>query len=153
MPRDDDRAIVRTARPSPRAHIILPAREGSSVRTMLPASGGRKVMVMTITFATHTVTDDQSDGQVASEPMVLDGGLLFQPTRVVEHARQPAAVGVSLVVSMSLDVLDRAPLTGVSRKLIEAAAESRLRQALYAAGYRSVIRRPVADAIVLDASV
>ena len=57
------------------------------------------------------------------------------------------------VVSMSLDVLDRAPLTGVSRKLIEASAESRLRQALYAAGYRSVTRRPVVHSIVLDASV
>ena len=108
---------------------------------------------MTITFATHTVTDDQTEGRVAPEPVLLEVGLLFQPIRVVEQASQLAAVGVSLVVSMSLDVLDRAPLTGVSRKLIEASAESRLRQALYAAGYRSVTRRPVVHSIVLDASV
>jgi hypothetical protein len=107
---------------------------------------------MTITFATQAVTDG-ADRPAAAGSIVLDGGLLFQPSAVVDQARELAAEGVPLIVSMSLDVLDQAPLTGVSRKLIEASVESRLRQALHTAGYRSVTRRAVGGAIVLDASV
>src|SRR5262245_58386405 len=107
---------------------------------------------MTITFATHTSTDDASETAVAA-PIVLDGGLLFQASRVIEQARPLAAEGVPLTASIPLDALDRAPLTGVTRKLIEASVENRLRQALCAAGYRWVTRRAVAGEIVLDASV
>jgi hypothetical protein len=120
---------------------------------MLWATGRHKVMVMTITFATHTITDDAADVAVAVGPIVLDGSLFFQPSPVVDEARRLAADGVPLTASISLDVLDRRPLTGVSRKLIEASVESRLRQALHMAGYRSVTRRAVAGAIVLDASM
>jgi hypothetical protein len=119
---------------------------------MLPATDERTLTAMTITFATPTITD-RADQPVAAELIVLDGGLLFQPSGVVEQSQRLAAEGVPLTVSMSLDALDQAPLTGVSRKLIEAAVESRLRQALHTAGYCSVTRRAVAGVIVLDASV
>ena len=119
---------------------------------MLPATGGRRLSVMTITFATHTTTDDEADGAVAAEPIVLDGSLFFQPSPVVQEARRLAAEGVPITVSISLEDLDRAPLTGVSRQLIEASVDSRLRLALHAAGYHVVTRRAVVGAIVLDAS-
>ena len=54
---------------------------------------------------------------------------------------------------MPVDALDRAPLTGTSRRLLEVAAENRLREALHSAGYRFVTRRAVPGCIVLDASV
>jgi hypothetical protein len=119
---------------------------------MLCSTGGRTLTAMTITFATQTVTDG-ADQPGAAELIVLDGGLLFQPSAVVEQAQGLADEGVPLTVSMSLDALDQAPLTGVSRRLIDASVESRLRQALHTAGYRSVTRRAVGGAIVLDASV
>lgn len=119
---------------------------------MLPAIDERRLTAMTITFATHTITDGV-DQPAAAEFIVLDDGFLFQPSAVVERAHGLAAGGVPLTVSMSLDVLDRAPLSGVSRRLIEASAESRLRQALHTAGYRFVTRRAVVGVIVLDASV
>jgi hypothetical protein len=108
---------------------------------------------MTITFATNTITDRDADSPTAAEPITLDGGLLFQPSPVVEQARQLAAEGLPVTVSICLAVLERAPLTGVSRWLLEASIENRLRQTLQAAGYRSVTRRAADDAIVVDASV
>ena len=107
---------------------------------------------MTITFDTHTTTDDTIEVAAVSEPIVLDGGLLFQPSPVVERARRLAKEGVDVTVSMSLAALDRAPVTGTTRSLLHAGVENRLREALYAAGYRTITRRPVPGFIVLDAS-
>ena len=53
---------------------------------------------------------------------------------------------------MPLAALDQASVTGTSRSLLEARIENRLREALYAAGYRTVTRRHVTGSIVLDAS-
>ena len=107
---------------------------------------------MTITFDTHTTTDDTIEVAAVGEPIVLDGGLLFQPSPVVERARRLAKAGVDVTVSMSLAALTRAPVTGTTRSLLQAGVENRLREALYAAGYRTITRRPVPGFIVLDAS-
>jgi hypothetical protein len=106
---------------------------------------------MTITLHSHTITDDTTE-VVVSEPIVLNGGLLFQPSPIIEQARRLAAQGVDVAVSMSLAALDHAPVTGTTRWLLQAGVENRLREALYAAGYRTVTRRPVPGSIVLDAS-
>jgi hypothetical protein len=120
---------------------------------MLWRAGGRRLAGMTITFDTQTTTDHTTDVAAVSQPIVLDGGLFFQPSPVVEQARRLASEGVEVTVSMSLGVLDHAPVTGTSRRLLEAGVENRLRAALYAAGYRIVTRRrDVPGAIVLDAS-
>ena len=107
---------------------------------------------MTITFDTHTIIDNTTEVATVSEPIVLDGGLLFQPSPIIEQARRLAAQGVDVAVSMSLAALDQVPVTGTTRGLLQAGVENRLREALYAAGYRSVTRRPVPGSIVLDAS-
>jgi hypothetical protein len=109
---------------------------------------------MTITFDTHTTTTDPtSDSVVAREPIELAAGLFFQPSPVVEQARRLASEGIDVVVTMSLAVLDEAPVTGTTRSLLEASVENRLRDSLYAAGFTSVRRRrDVAGSIVLDAS-
>ena len=108
---------------------------------------------MTITFDTHTTTNHTADAVVTREPVELAAGLFFQPSPVIEQARRLASEGTDVVVTMSLAVLDQAPVTGTSRRLLEASVENRLREALYAAGFRSVRRRwDVAGSIVLDAS-
>jgi hypothetical protein len=110
---------------------------------------------MTITFDTHThtTTDRTADDVVPREPIELAAGLFFQPSPVVEQARHLAAEGIDVVVTMSLAVLDQAPVTGTTRSLLEASVENRLREALYAAGFTSVRRRrDVVGSIVLDAS-
>ena len=104
---------------------------------------------MTITFDTKTTTDHTA---AVSQPIVLDGGLFFQPSPVVDQARRLAAQSVAVTVSMSLGVLDHAPVTGTTRSLLEAGVEHRLREALYAAGCRTVTRRQVPGSLVLDAS-
>jgi hypothetical protein len=74
------------------------------------------------------------------------------PHRSFDQVRQHARDGVDVVVTLPLDQLDNARLTGVSRMLFEASVETRLRQALHAADYRDVTRRrEVTEVLVLDA--
>jgi hypothetical protein len=119
---------------------------------MLLSAGWRTLDGMTVTFDTQTTAEHPTDA-VRDEPIVLEVGLLFQPSPFVERARRLASGGVAVVVSMPVDDLDRAPLTGTSRRLLEVAAENRLREALHSAGYRFVTRRAVPGCIVLHASV
>jgi hypothetical protein len=104
---------------------------------------------MTITLAPQHTKHTGTAGAV-----VLDGGLFFQPLPVAEQARQLASEGISMVVTLPLGALDAPNITGVTRQLLEASVEGRLRSALTAAGYRTISRRrDVLDTMVLDAAV
>jgi len=101
---------------------------------------------MTIIEApTATLTDE------ATDTVVLDAALFFQPRSVIADLERYARAGVDVSVSLPTDGLDGSPLTGVSRRLVEAAAETRLRNVLHAAGYQHISRRVDATAVVLDA--
>jgi hypothetical protein len=102
---------------------------------------------------TITLQPKQTNVTDTVEAVSLDGGLFFQPLPVVERARQLAWDGVNIVVTLPLDRLDDPRLTGVTRQLLEASVESRLRSVLTAAGYHTISRRrDVQDAMVLDAT-
>jgi hypothetical protein len=102
---------------------------------------------------TITLQPQQTNRTDTVEAVSLDGGLFFQPLPVVERARQLAAEGVDIVVTLPLDQLNAPNITGVTRQLLEASVESHLRSALTAAGYRTISRRrDVQDAMVLDAT-
>ena len=60
---------------------------------MLWRVGQRRLAGMTITFDTKTTTDHTA---AVSQPIVLDGGLFFQPSPVVEQARRLAAQSVAV---------------------------------------------------------
>jgi hypothetical protein len=120
---------------------------------MSSAWQGRTLGDMTITIDTQTTTDHATNGIATTDRVELSGGLFFQPSPVTQQALRLAADGVDVVVSMPLAVLSNAPLTGVTRRLVEASLENRLRQALRNAGFTTVRRRgDVTDTIVLDAS-
>jgi hypothetical protein len=102
---------------------------------------------MTITIATQPTASAE-----ITDTVVLDGGLFFQPAPIIDQVRQHARDGVDVVVTLRLAGLDQPRLTGVSRMLLAASVETRLRQALHAAGYRNVTRRrDVPEVLVLDA--
>ena len=83
---------------------------------------------------------------------VLGGSLFFQQPPIVDQAREYAREGVDSVVTLPLGQLDDPRLTGVTRMLLEASAETRLRDALHAIGYRHISRRrEVPGVLVLDA--
>ena len=86
-----------------------------------------------------------------TDARVLDGGLFFQPPPAIADLERYAHAGVDVTVKLPTDGLDRSPLTGVSRVLVEATVETRLRNALHAAGYRRISRHVDTAAIVLDA--
>jgi hypothetical protein len=102
---------------------------------------------MTITYAPKPSTTDE-----VSDTVVLDGGLFFQPMPVIDQARHYARDGIDIVVTLPLLRLDNPRLTDVTRTLLEASVETRLRDALHAAGYRHISRRrDVPGELVLDA--
>jgi hypothetical protein len=102
---------------------------------MFAATTERTLAAMTITSAPKpTAAGEKGD------TVVLDGGLFLRRPPVVEDARRFAAVGIDVVVSLSTETLDDRRLTGVTRMLLEAAVEMRLREALRAAGYRQIRR-------------
>ena len=114
---------------------------------MFATTGGRTVGPMTITYASEPIAAGEN-----TDTVVLDGGLFFQPLPVVDQARQYARRGVDIVVTLPLKQLDNPRLTGVSRMLLEASVEARLRDALHAAGYRRISRRrELPGVLVLDA--
>jgi hypothetical protein len=94
---------------------------------------------------TATVTDATTD------TVVFDGAPFFQPPPATDELERNAHAAVDVTLTLPLDALDSDRLTGVSRTLVEAAIETRLRHALYAAGYRNISRRIDTAAVVLDA--
>jgi hypothetical protein len=101
-----------------------------------------------------TITDAPPASSIETiDSVVLDGALFFQPPPVLADLERYARVGVGVDVSVRIptDGLAGSPLTGVSRMLVEAAAETRLRNALRAAGYLNVSRRVDGAAVVLAA--
>jgi hypothetical protein len=108
---------------------------------------GRMLGTMTITLTPkHSTTSEYADA------VVLAGGLFFQPSPVIEQARQMARDGVDIVVTLPLSQLDNPGLTGMSRVLLEVSVEGHLRSALTGAGYRTVRRRQdIKDALVIEA--
>ncbi len=114
---------------------------------MFAKADGRRLGPMTITYASKPI----AAGEI-TDTVVLDGGLFFQQLPVVDQARQYARKGVDIMVTLPLEQLDNPRLTGVSRMLLEASVEARLRDALHAAGYRHISRRrEVPGMLVLDA--
>ncbi len=125
-----------------------PITGGSSCWPMFTTAGVVTLAVMTITIESMPAPAD-----VTTDTVVLDGGLFFQPLPVTNRARELARAGVGVAVTVPLTGLDSSRLTGVTRTLLAASVESRLRQALLAAGFRHVERRAdVAGAVTLHAS-
>ena len=101
---------------------------------------------MTITEAPTTAIPHKT-----TDTVVLDGALFFQPPSLIDQLERYAHAGLDVSVRLPTDGLDASPLTGVSRTLVEAAAETSLRNVLHAAGYRHISRRVDTAAVVLDA--
>ncbi len=83
---------------------------------------------------------------------MLDVRSLFQPSPVTDQLRRHARSGDRVSVSIAAESLDVPQLTGVTQTLFIAFVETRIRNALYAAGYRHVTRRATPARVVFDAN-